>query len=387
MSAAELLEPAGAGVEIVPVTTPAEMDRFIRLPYRLHANHANWVPPLLLERRETLDRKKNPFFQYAEVAFFLAVRGGRDVGRISAQVDRQRLSLRPDGVGHFGLIDGEDDPAIFAALTAAAEDWLRRHGMTHVMGPFDLSINEQMGLLVDGFDTPPMLLMAHDFPYVAPRLEALGYGKEKDVYAYYYDIRDAFPKAVRRMLDRPLPPGTVLRPVDMSRFLEEIRSLTEIFNEAWFDNWGFAPLTPTDTDYLASSIRPLIEKDLVWFIEIGGEPAAFIVVLPNLNEAITDLDGKLLPFGWAKLLWRLKVRGLKTARVPLMGVKRKFAKGLSGGQFSWLLIDACRRSCLKRGIQAFELGWILEENGAMRRMLENINARIYKTYRIYGKPL
>ncbi|MFM2045766.1 MAG: hypothetical protein RLY86_4342, partial [Pseudomonadota bacterium] len=249
------------------------------------------------------------------------------------------------------------------------------------------SINEETGLLVQGYDTPPAMMMPHDRPWLPGRIEALGYTKSKDVIAYLYDIRNGFPEAVRKRLEKPLPPGTRLRPLDMSRYAQEIRVVTEIFNAAWFDNWGFVPLTDADTEHLATTLRPLIQKDLVWFVEIDGEPAAFVVCLPNLNEAIRDLGGSLLPFGWAKLLWRLKVKGLKSGRVPLMGVKRKFAKGLSGGMMPWLLIKATRDACLKRGMETFELSWILEDNISMRRITEGIGGVPYKTYRIYGKSL
>lgn len=388
MSAAERLDRYGREIFIVPVSLSdkAMLGRFIRVPFHVNAGDPNWVPPLMMERREALSPKKNPLFAHAEAQLFLAVRDGRDVGRISAQIDR--LSpLTAEGIGYFGMICAEDDPEIFRTLFAAAEDWLRARGRTRILGPFNLSINEETGLLVDGFDTPPMLMMPHDPPYAMRRVEELGYAKAKDVLAYHYDIRHEFPPAVRKRLEKPLPPGTVLRRLDMSRYKQEIAALTGIFNDAWAGNWGFVPLTEADTDHLAASIRPLIDKNLVWFVEIDGEPAAFMVTLPNLNEAIRDLNGSLLPLGWAKLVWRLKVKGLKTGRVPLMGVKRKYAKGLSGGMLSWLLIDACRRECLKRGMEFFELSWVLEDNVPMRRIAESIIASPYKTYRIYGKTL
>lgn len=370
----------------VPLNDRALLDRFIRVPFQVHAGDPTWVPPLMMERRDALSPAKNPLFSHLEVQFFLAVRDGRDVGRISAQID-SLSPLTADGVGYFGLICGEDDPEVFAALTGAAEAWLRARGRTRALGPFNLSINEEMGLLVDGFDTPPMLMMPHDRPYAAPRLEALGYGKAKDVLAYLYHMDQPIPDVIARRLEKPLPAGTVLRMLDMARYREEVTTLTAIFNDAWSGNWGFVPLTEADTAHMATALRPLIARDMVWFVEQEGVPVAFMVCLPNLNEAIRDLGGALLPFGWAKLLWRLKVAGLESGRVPLMGVRRSAARGLLGGMIPWLLINATRQACLKRGMRRFELSWILEDNLPMRRMTEMICGEPYKRYRIYGKAL
>lgn len=388
MSAAEALAPQGASLRVYPVSPDdkAAMGRFIRLPYHINAKDPAWVPPLLMERAEALSPAKNPFFRHADVQLFLAVRDGRDVGRISAQVDR--LSpLAAEGIGNFGMLCAEDDREVFAALFRAAEGWLRAKGLRGVQGPFNLSINEETGLLVAGFDTPPVMMMPHDQPYVARHVEANGYAKAKDLYAYWYDIRGELPKYVRQMLDRKLPGEVVLRKLDLRNYARDVRYLTEIFNDAWMGNWGFVPLTEAETEHLAKSLRPLVVADMVWFVEIDGEPAAFGVCLPNLNEAIRDLGGSLLPLGWAKLLWRLKVSGVKTARVPLMGVKQKFQVGLSGGILPFLVINGMRENAIKRGIEFVELSWILEDNLPMRKINERIGATAYKTYRIYGKGL
>lgn len=380
-------KPGSAGaISILPVDSKALMKRFIRLPARLHANDPNWITPLEMEREEAFSPKKNPLFQHTEVQFWLAVRDGRDVGRISAQVERRAIELG-DHTGHFGLIAAEDDPAVFAALFATAEGWLRERGMKKVLGPFNLNINEETGVLVDGFDTPPMLLMGHDLPYVAPRVEALGYAKAKDVYAYIYDMRRSFPQSIETLLRRELPKGYRLRKLNFKQYRKDIGDITEIFNDAWAANWRFAPLTPADTDHLAKALRPILNPDLVWFVDVDGEPAGFGVALPNLNEALVGLDGKLLPFGWAKLLWRLKVRGVKTARVPLMGVKRKFASGFGGALLPFLIIDAMRREGLPLGYERVELSWILEDNLPMNRINLGIGAHAYKTYRVFGKDL
>jgi len=374
------------GISVVPVEGRALLDRFIRLPTRLHSDDPHYIAPLHLERLEALT-PKNPLFAHADVQFWIAIKDGRDAGRISAQIDRQALAVRPDATGHFGLIAAEDDPAVFHALVKQAEVWLKARGMQRMLGPFNLSINEQMGLLVAGYETPPMLLMEHDRPYVGARLEEQGFAKEKDVFAYLYDLRVELPASARRRLERPLAKNLKVRRIDLKRYDDEIRTITDIFNDAWKDNWGFVPVSEVETAHLAKSMKPIIEPRLVSIVEQNGEPVGFIIFLPNLNEAIRDLGGRLLPFGWAKLLWRLKVSGLKTARVPLMGVRRSAAHGLMGGLVPYLLIDAVRTQAIQIGYRHVELSWILEDNRSMRAVIESLGAVAYKTYRIYGKPL
>ncbi|HYH19630.1 MAG TPA: dATP pyrophosphohydrolase [Azospirillum sp.] len=373
---------ATAGVEILPVTGRAGMDRFIRVPFDLHRDDPTWVPPLLMERRDALSSRENPYFRHAEAAFWIARRNGRDVGRVSAQLDR----LAEAGTGHFGLLAAVDDGAVVGALMETAERWLRARGAARALGPFNLSINEETGLLVDGFDTPPMLMMGHDRPYLGPLLERAGYSKAKDVLAYLSEGPD-LPAGVRALLARPLPPNVRIRRLRMADYRREVGALTDIFNDAWSGNWGFVPLTGDEIDHMARQMKPLIDERLVWFAEVDGQPAAFAVCLPNLNEAIRDLDGRLLPFGWAKLLWRLKVSGVRSARVPLMGVRRRYADSLLGSLLAFLIIAAVRREAADLGLHRIEMSWILEDNRPMRRIAEAVGGRPYKTYRLYGKPL
>ncbi len=375
-----------SNIQILPVTDKKLLKRFILLPERLHRNDPAYIAPLHMEREEALG-PKNPFFGHAEVQFWLAVKDGRDVGRVSAQIDKLALSLRPDALGMFGMLAAENDPDLFALLLETAANWLRQRGMTRIQGPFNLNINEETGALIDGFDTPPMLLMPHDLPYVAQQLEALGMQKAKDVIAYLYDMRVDLPASVQRLLSRPLPPGLTVRQLDMKRIKEEIKNVTSIFNDAWANNWGFVPLTEEETDYLAKSLKPLLDPRKTSLVERNGEPVAFMIALPNLNEAIEGLNGKILPFGWAKLLWRLKVSGVKTARVPLMGVRRSAAKDMIGSLMPYLMIDMVRREGLKLGLTHIELSWILEDNMPMRRMIESLNAKPYKTYRVFEAAL
>ncbi|MBJ7416050.1 MAG: dATP pyrophosphohydrolase [Niveispirillum sp.] len=371
----EQVEPGSKGV-----------DRFIALPYRLHQGDPNWVPPLFMERQETLSPKTNPYFLHADVMYFLALRGDRVVGRISAQIDRAGLDIRKDATGHFGLLAAEDDQAVVDALFTAAAEWLRARGMVHMVGPFNLSINEETGLLVDGWDRPPMLMMGHDRAYLGPRIEGAGLTKAKDVYAYLYDIERDMPSAVRQMIDRPLPSNLTLRMLDMKRYEEDLGHVTSIFNNAWSGNWGFVPLSEAETKQMAKSLKLLINPKLAWIAEVDGKPVAFGVCLPNLNEAIADLGGKLFPFGIVKMLWRLKVAGVKTARVPLMGVRRDVGGWLQA-ILPFLVVDRMRLEARKLGYEWIELSWILEDNRPMRRMIEAIGSERYKTYRLYERAL
>ncbi len=377
----------GGSLTITEVASKADLARFIRLPMALNANDPAWISPLISEREAALSAKTNPFFDHAEVQLWIASRGGRDVGRISAQIDALSPSDPKAPVGHFGMIAAEDDAEVFAKLLETAETWLKARGCVTALGPFNLSINEEVGLLVDGFDTPPMVLMGHDPQYAAPRIEAQGYTKAKDIYAYLSKMTDDVPAPIIRRIRRGLAPGVTLRMVDMKRFDAEVASLTEILNDAWSGNWGFTPTTEAETRQLAKSLRPIIDPRLVWFAEIDGETAGFVAMLPNVNEAITDLDGRLAPFGWAKLLWRLKVSRVKSVRVPLMGVKRKFGDGMRGQMLPFQLMDASATQARALGYERYEFSWILEDNAPMRRICESLGAHIYKTYRIYEKAL
>jgi len=379
---------AAGPLSIVPVRTKAELERFIRVPMRLNAADPAWVSPLVSERMDAFSAKKNPFFDHADVEMWIAVRDGVDVGRISAQLDHLAPQDPDDGLaGAFGLIAGEDDAEVFAALFAAAEAWLKARHVTTVLGPFNLSINEEVGLLVDGFETPPMVMMGHDPHYAGARVEEQGYVKVKDVYAYIADIAHDMPMRVIERANRDEKRGVSLRPLDMSRYDAEVAMLTEILNDAWSHNWGFTPTTEAETRALARSLHQVVEPKLVWFAEIDGRPAGCLVALPNVNEAIADLNGKLLPFGWAKLLWRLKVKRVKSLRLPLMGVRRDLARSLRGQKLPFQMIAAATAEARKLGYELCEFSWILEDNTAMRRICEARGSVLYKTYRIYQKDL
>jgi GNAT superfamily N-acetyltransferase len=372
-------------LRIEPLSGRPAQRAFWALPQRLYRHDPHWIPPLLLERHELLS-PRNPVFEHLRLQAWLARRGNAVVGRISAQVDTLHAATHGERVGYFGLLEAEDDAEVFAALLGTAEDWLRREGMTGVRGPFNLSINEECGLLVDGFDTPPMVMMGHALPYYAPRLEALGYAKAKDLLAYIVGTDFEFPPAAQRVIARERDKVS-LRPVDFRHLDRDIGILRDIFNDAWAGNWGFVPFTEAEFKQLGQLVRWLVDPGFVQIAEIDGEPVAMIAVLPNLNEAIADLDGRLAPFGWAKLLWRLKVRHPKGVRVALMGVRQPLQRTRLGSALAMLVIDAARQTALRRGATQAEMSWILEDNRGMCSIIESLGSRCYKRYRVYGKAL
>ncbi len=343
---------------------------------------------MLLERQQHLDPKRNPFLKGIDIVYWMAFRGDRCVGRISAQINQKHLDRHQDASGHFGFIEAEDDAEVFAGLTATAEGWLRGRGMRRAVGPFNPSINDECGLLVEGFETGPSMMMGHNPRYYAPRLEEQGYSKAKDLIAFWADAANELPPMAKRLRERLDRMADVrIRPLDKRRFAEDVSIICDIFNDAWADNWGFIPFGQDEAQYMAKSIRPLVGPD--WFAigEVNGEPAAMVVTLPNLNVAIKDLDGRLLPFGWAKLLWRLKVRGLTEGRMPLMGVRKRYQGTAKGAALALGVIGRVYEYHRSKGMRGSELSWILENNQPMRDMITAVGAKPYKTYRIYEKPL
>jgi GNAT superfamily N-acetyltransferase len=377
-----------ASVEVSPVAGRSDLAAFIQLPKRLYRGQKGYVAPLDMERGEAFSPKTNPFFDHAEVQFFLARRGGQVVGRISAQIDKLHQEKYRDRTGHFGLLDAENDPAIFAALIKAAEDWLKARGMVRAVGPLSMSTNEEIGVLVDGFDSLPMLMMPFHLPYTAPNIEAQGYIKAKDVLSYHLQSGDYKPLASKRMLERTAAEGgVVVRNIDMKRFTPEIETVIDIFNDAWSQNWGMVPFTEKEMAAAAKGLKLLIDPKMVVVAEQNGEAAGMMVCLPNLLEAARDIDGRLFPFGIAKLLYRLKTNRVRSGRIPLMGIRRKHHGTVLGATLLPMMFEKLRGRLAERGLERIEMSWILEDNIAMRRVLEGIGGKVYKTHRVYEKPL
>jgi hypothetical protein len=343
------------------------------------------VPPLLLERKELLS-PHNPYFEHAQYQSWIAYRDGSAVGRISAQIDRLHLEQYQVKEGFFGMIEAEDNAETFANLFETAETWLHGHGMQRVLGPYNLSINQEPGLLVDGFDTPPCVMMGHARPYYGDRIEQNGYRKAKDLRAYIID-GNFVPSAAMQTIVKRAKKRVAIRSFRKSNFNKDLKIIEDIFNDAWSDNWGFIPFTEAEFKQLGKDFKLLLDFELVKIAEVDGAPAAFMVVLPNINEAIRDLNGRLLPFGWLKLLWRLKVKFPQTARIPLMGVRKQYQDSLLGAALAFMVVHAAQEPGLKRGIKKVEMSWILEDNKGMNDIIESIGGSVYKTYRIYSKDL
>ncbi|MET4698905.1 hypothetical protein ABIE65_001927 [Constrictibacter sp. MBR-5] len=379
----------GNRVTIEPVRDKRDLGRFIAVPFDIYRDDPNWVAPLNFERRQHLDRKRNPYFQHAEAELFVAVRDGRPVGRISAQIDRLDQERQGADLGHFGFIEAIDDPAVFDALFEAAEGWLKARGIGRVRGPFNFSINDECGLLIEGFDLPPVFLTGHARRWYADHVEARGYAKARDTIAYRFDIRgEPLPAVARRLVDRTRNvPNITVRPLRMKSFDEELRIIIGIFNDAWSGNWGFVPFTQAEMDRVASDLKMVLRPEFGQIVEMDGEPVAFGILLPNMNEAMADLNGSLLPFGWAKLAWRLLGGRIRSCRLPLMGVRSHLHSTAIGAALAFMVIDRIYAAAAQRGFREAELSWILEDNLPMRRMIESAGGMPYKAWRIYEKSL
>jgi len=371
-----------------PVASKADKKAFVELAYRLNLSDPNWVPPLKDEVRGLITPGKNPWFEHAEAEFFLAERGGKLVGRISAQVDQLVLEHMGAGLGQWGMFEAEDE-ATAHALLAAAEAWLRGKGMTRSMGPFSLGIWDEPGLLVEGHDHPPMVMMGHNNAAYSGWVESAGYRGVKDLYTYDVPVDRPFPPIVQRIVASGEKNERIrIRHVDRSRFDEEAALILSILNEAWSENWGYIPLTDSEIAYAGKKLKPIILEDMNLIAEYDGEPVAFMMSMPDINEFIIDLKGELFPFGFIKLLWRLKKMRPKGGRVPLMGVLRKLHATRLASQLAFMMIEYIRRAGNGHyKIGRAEVGWILDDNQPMISIADAIDAHRNRTYRIYEKPL
>jgi hypothetical protein len=375
-------------ITVREVKTKADKMAFLKVPFEIYAQDPNWVAPLFLERLEHLDPKKNPYFQHADAQLFIAEKNGKAVGRISAQIDQLHIERYKDATGQFGFLEAQNDPEIFENLFQAAEAWLISKGMKKVRGPFSFSINDETGLLIEGFETPPNMMMGHAAAFYAKHVENNGFKKCKDVLAYEYKRESGMPKSLQRLYERGMASGdVVIRPLNKSDIKNEMKIIMEIFNDAWSDNWGFVPFTDAELQMLAGNLKMLVKKEAVQIATYKGENAAMMVSLPNLNEWIAGMNGSLLPFGWAKLARKIITKKSNSFRVPLMGVKKKFQDGLLGSALSIGLIKHIADFYWAEGAQHCELSWILEDNKRMCHILDNVGATVYKKYRVYEKSL
>jgi len=373
---------------IRPVETKADRKQFVDFAWEVYRDDPYWVPPLKDEVYGLLDPNKNPWFGHGRARLWLATRAGKVVGRISAQVDDLVQEHMAPGTGQWGMFEALDGETA-AELISTAEGWLRDQGMTRALGPISISIWDEPGLLIKGFEQSPMVMMGHHRPEYQGWIEAAGYRKAKDLYTYELDIRiDMIPVIDRLIKSGEKNPRIRIRNVDKSHFKDEAAIILNLLNDAWSDNWGFVPLTEAEIAYAGKKLKPIIYEDLVRIAEYDGEPVAFMMTIPDINELIRDLNGELFPFGWAKLLWRLRNPRTKRVRVPLMGVAKKIQGSRLAGQLAFMLIEHIRRACVgKYGVTHGEFGWILEDNQGMMSIAQLPGADINHTYRIFEKPL
>lgn len=385
----------GAQVEITitPIDSKADRKAFVELAYRLNANDPAWVPPLRMEAMELITPGKNPFFDHADVQLFLARRGGAVVGRISAHIDHLAIAMDPaqgmgPGTGNWGLLEAEDQE-VANALIGRAEAWLRDKGMTRVLAPLSMSIWEEPGQLVRGFDHPPTVMMGHQPERYKDYIEALGYAHAKSLLTYELDITGDFPPLIQRIVQSGERNSKIrIRKVDKSKFDDEAALILHILNDAWSDNWGFVPFTAREIAYAGKKFKPIVREDLIMVAEYEGEPVAFMMTLPDLNHVLKPMNGRLFPFNWAKLLWWLKKPRTRTMRVPLMGVLKKHQASRLASQLAFMMIEYIRRAAIREyGATRGEIGWILDDNQGMVAIADAIESKINKEYVIYQKGL
>ena len=373
-------------IEIREVTGKKALKTFIKVPWSIYKDDPNWIPPLLAERKEALS-SKHPYFKHAVWRAWIAYQDGKPVGRISAQIDDLHQQRYNNKTGFFGLIEAPDDPEVFSALFETAENWLRGKGMQRIAGPFNLSINQEVGILTEGFDTPPRVMTSHSPRYYGAAIEGCGYQAVQDLLAYEVDINTyTIPTNMRTLISRSADRMKV-RQLDRKNRDSDLEVMRDIFNDAWQNNWNFVPFTQDEFRAVGKELLMLVPKEFIQIAEIDGKAAAFIALLPDINSAITDLNGRLLPFGWAKLLWRLKVRFPKTCRIPLMGVRQKYQKTIFGPTMAYMLIESVLNPGLAKGGERVEMSWILESNKGTRNIIEKFGGKLTKRYSMYEKIL
>ena len=378
---------------IRPITTKKDYKAFVDLPFRLYRDDPHWVPPLKGEALGLLLPDKNGWLSHAKMQLFLAERGNRVVGRISAHIDTLAQTFPAEqgfgpGSGQFGYFDAEDANTA-KALINTAEGWLRGQGVTRVLGPISGSIWEEPGLLIEGYDHAPTVMMGHAKPEYRGWIEAAGYQPVKQLKTYELDITQRFPSLIDRIIAAgERNPRIKIRKVDKSRFDEEAAIILAVLNDAWSDNWGFVPLTEPEIRDVGVKLKPIVFEDLIRIAELDGKPVAFMITLPDLNEAIAPLGGKLLPFGWARLLWWLRKPQVRTMRVPLMGVVKELQASRMASQLAFMMIEYIRRDAVARyGASRGEIGWVLDDNQGMNAIAAAIESRVNKVYQVYEKRL
>ncbi|MBL8649765.1 MAG: N-acetyltransferase [Sphingopyxis sp.] len=380
-------------VTIHPVKTKADKREFVELAYRLNRGDPAWVPPLKGEALALLTPGKNPWFEHGKAQLFTARRDGRTVGRISAHIDDLALAQPVEqgmgpGTGNWGLLEAED-AEVAHALLVTAEDWLRGQGMHRSLGPLSISIWDEPGLLVEGFDNPPTVMMGHNSPLYRAWIEADGYRPVKKLINYDLPVEEGFPPLIDRIVAAGAKNERIrIRKVNKKNFDAEATLIMGLLNDAWSDNWGFVPLTDSEIAFVGKKLKTLVFEDFVRVAELDGVAVAFIIVLPNINELLIDMEGSLLPFNWARLLWWLRKPKSRTLRVPLMGVAKSLQNSRMASTLAFMMIEYIRRDAVAHyGTKRGDLGWVLDDNQGMNAVAKAIDAKVNRVYQIYDKPL
>ncbi len=380
---------AGSGngkVEIREVALGGNLKDFLDVVDYIYLGDSKYVRALDFDLKQRLS-KKNPFFRHGDGALFAAYLNGKCVGRVSAQIDHLWNERYKEKTGFFGFFDTIEDQAVADALLERASAWLRARAMKRVLGPMSLNSNEEMGCLVEGFDTPPMIMMPHHREYQGGLIEQAGFKKTKDLFAWKYVVGPLPPRAQKAVAMIQDLPEVKIRHVDKSKLEREVKLVMDIFNDGWSDLWGFVPMTEPELKKLAEDFKMLLVPELTHIVEIDGEAAAFAIAIPNLNEFIHDLGGKLSPLGMAKLLWRFKVQGGKTARLALLGIRKKYRAMKKYGALSAFMYSELSKSGAKIGIEWGELSWTLEDNTPVNLGIKLMGGNVYKKYRLYEREL
>lgn len=371
-----------ADIDIRKVTSHSDLMRFIKLPWAIYRGDQNWVPPLLMDMKNLLNRDKNPFFQHSEADYFLALRNGTAVGRIAAVLNNNHNEFHDEKTGFFGFFEAFEDQEVASALLDAAEHWAAARQLDRVRGPMNFSTNDTCGMLVEGFDLPPVILMTYNPPYYNTLLDQGGYEKVEDLLAYRQFTVQGFNPRLRKIAQSTREmPGLTVRKLNMKKFWDEVRLIKEIYNEAWSKNWGFVPMTDAEILHMAKELKPVVDPRLVYLAEIHGEPAAFALSLPDYNQALIKINGRLFPFGLAKLLYYS--RKIDALRVIILGVISKYQNSGLGA----LLYETTYDNGAAAGMRWGEFSWILESNKPMNTAARIMGSKIYKRYRIYEKSL
>lgn len=372
-------------VEVVEVESLSQLKQFIKFPNQLYKDDPNYVAPLITERLEFFDKQKNPFYQTATTKEYLAKRDGKIVGRLGTCVNYAHNQHHLEKVGFFGFFDCPDDYEIASMMLRVAMINLKKVGMEKMRGPVSYSTNHECGLLIEGFDSPPKVMMTYNKPYYLQLLEKFGFKKAMDLYAYKITKEMPVPEKVTKVMDKLLERvGATVRPLKMSRFDKEVEKIHKIYNAAWEENWGFVPMTKEEFFHMGHSMKQIIDPKVALIVEVADEPIAFMLAVPDINQALIKLNGRLLPFGLVKLLWHTKVSNkIDSLRVLTLGVIPEYrGRGLDMVLYARIFMDG-----INAGYDWAEMSWVLESNQLMNSAIERMGAELYKKYRIVEMPI